>query len=505
MVSAISDVVLPQGSTGQSRQSANAGTQDFSTVLSGKVSGRQQVTPSQAASHVAHNAAAAADSQADNQTNSQAAGDADTQSATPDLLAEKIDAKLNAGGQDAAADVTPVPAAPITDTAVTPVTVPANPQPDADPALDSSAAATLAALLAQTQPAATQTSADSAANANSLAVQTANANGVSPTDLAAQDTASDAGSATVSNAGATSAATAAATSATSQAAADAAKTAVPVAEVLSSEKTAQTDANTSLKVKLPAAIENAAAKAKATVTAMPAKSALPHGDAAQTTAQTIAQLTPTVANQDSGDTPLTTTTSNDATLLLKKTGDVSVDSGSTALSAAAPTLTSTLNAADTTGAATPIPSSALISAQLGSDEWQQAIGQQVLMQVRNGQQNAELRLHPESLGALQISLQIDGANQAQIHLASGHSQVRSALEDALPQLRAALADSGINLGQSSVGADATPNWTGSGQDNGGGRSAQAFSVDSVAASADETPSSAPAAASGRAAGIDTFA
>ena len=55
---------------------------------------------------------------------------------------------------------------------------------------------------------------------------------------------------------------------------------------------------------------------------------------------------------------------------------------------------------------------------------------------RNGQQNAELRLHPQELGALQISLKMED-NQAQLHFASAHSQVRAAIEAAMPSLRSA--------------------------------------------------------------------
>ncbi|MNH36373.1 Flagellar hook-length control protein [compost metagenome] len=76
---------------------------------------------------------------------------------------------------------------------------------------------------------------------------------------------------------------------------------------------------------------------------------------------------------------------------------------------------------------------------------------------RNGQQSAELRLHPQELGALQITLKLD-ENQAQLHIASAHGQVRAAVEAAMPQLRHALAESGINLGQSSVGGESTPQW-----------------------------------------------
>lgn len=98
------------------------------------------------------------------------------------------------------------------------------------------------------------------------------------------------------------------------------------------------------------------------------------------------------------------------------------------------------------------PSTPMLNAHLGSNEWQQALSQQIVMFSRNGQQNAELRLHPEDLGAIQISLKLNN-DQAQLNMVSGHSHVRAALEAALPQLRTALAENGINLGESQVSSD----------------------------------------------------
>ncbi|MBN3264088.1 flagellar hook-length control protein FliK [Pectobacterium brasiliense] len=108
------------------------------------------------------------------------------------------------------------------------------------------------------------------------------------------------------------------------------------------------------------------------------------------------------------------------------------------------------------GTTTPAPqaASAQLNAPFGSPQWQDALGQQIIMFSRNGQQTVELRLNPQELGALHISLKMDD-NQAQIHLASASGQVRSALEAALPHLRNAMAESGINLGQSSVGSDSS--------------------------------------------------
>lgn len=140
-----------------------------------------------------------------------------------------------------------------------------------------------------------------------------------------------------------------------------------------------------------------------------------------------------------------------------------------ALAAASPTQTAAPASALVTAPPTP-----QLNAQLGSPEWQQALNQQVLMFHRNGQQSAELRLHPQELGALQITLKLDD-QQAQLHIASAHGQVRAAVEAAMPQLRHALAESGINLGQSSVGGESTPHWQQAQQQasNGQGRSSYA--------------------------------
>lgn len=101
--------------------------------------------------------------------------------------------------------------------------------------------------------------------------------------------------------------------------------------------------------------------------------------------------------------------------------------------------------------ATPLPP-ATVHAAVGSPDWQQSVSQHITLFTRQGQQTAELRLHPEELGQVHISLKLDD-NQAQIQMVSSHSHVRAALEAALPVLRAQLADSGIQLGQSNISSE----------------------------------------------------
>lgn len=138
-----------------------------------------------------------------------------------------------------------------------------------------------------------------------------------------------------------------------------------------------------------------------------------------------------------------------------------------AISQAAP-----VTAPSTTPALTsPAMATGTLQAEIGTPAWQQSLGQQIAVFTRNGVHHAELRLHPEELGALQISLRVNN-DQAQVHFVSESHQVRSALESAIPNLRTMLEESGISLGQSSVGAETSSSAgdTTSGNTSGQGKS-----------------------------------
>jgi len=157
-----------------------------------------------------------------------------------------------------------------------------------------------------------------------------------------------------------------------------------------------------------------------------------------------------------------------------------------------------------------------LNAQLGSPEWQQQLGQQVMMFNRQGQQTAELRLHPQDLGSIQISMKIEDG-QAQMQFVSGHSGVRAALEAAMPQLRTSLADSGITLNQTNVSSD-TSQWQQasngaqqqfnqqSGSSQGNAASWAAFNAGATASASDAlpVPASLQLLANGKS-GVDIFA
>lgn len=146
-----------------------------------------------------------------------------------------------------------------------------------------------------------------------------------------------------------------------------------------------------------------------------------------------------------------------------------------------------------------------------SDAWAPALGQQMLRMSASGMHTAQLNLNPENLGPLQITLKL-GDDQAQAMFVSGHESVRKAVEAALPQLRTSLAEHGISLGQTAVGADTRQS---NGQasfagDNPSGRSGSngGSSYPGAARSSAVASSTVPAAAvrNARAEGVvDTFA
>ncbi|MGY4491244.1 flagellar hook-length control protein FliK [Pseudomonas sp. TE3610] len=90
-----------------------------------------------------------------------------------------------------------------------------------------------------------------------------------------------------------------------------------------------------------------------------------------------------------------------------------------------------------------------LTAAVGSSPWQSGLSQQVLNLHQRGKDRVDLQLHPADLGPLSISLKHDTSG-TQAQFVCAHPSVRSAVEQALPQLREALAAQGITLGETSV-------------------------------------------------------
>jgi flagellar hook-length control protein FliK len=89
------------------------------------------------------------------------------------------------------------------------------------------------------------------------------------------------------------------------------------------------------------------------------------------------------------------------------------------------------------------------------------LGERLVALGQDGLQTARLRLHPDSLGALDVRIRVD-AGQAEVWFGTGQAEARDAIEGTLPRLREMFAAQGIELGRVQVELrpepGATPGW-----------------------------------------------
>ncbi|GGC96283.1 flagellar hook-length control protein FliK [Vreelandella lutescens] len=109
------------------------------------------------------------------------------------------------------------------------------------------------------------------------------------------------------------------------------------------------------------------------------------------------------------------------------------------------------NGTPAVAAATGTAPTSSIGTPVSHPAWPSQLGQQLVhVAQRGGEQHIQLKLHPAELGPLSISLKMT-EHGAQAQFLSAHAQVRQVIEQAIPQLREALAEQGISLGDTSVG------------------------------------------------------
>jgi len=90
-----------------------------------------------------------------------------------------------------------------------------------------------------------------------------------------------------------------------------------------------------------------------------------------------------------------------------------------------------------------------LTAAIDSDGWGEEFGQRMATLAIRGDNRVSLHINPRELGPVTVDLKIVD-NQAQLHFVSHHNQVRQAVEQAIPQLREALGEQGISLGEATV-------------------------------------------------------
>lgn len=98
---------------------------------------------------------------------------------------------------------------------------------------------------------------------------------------------------------------------------------------------------------------------------------------------------------------------------------------------------------------------ATLHAPVGTAGWGDALGQKVVWMAGQQTQVAELHLNPPHLGPMEVRLSISN-DQISALFVSHQPAVREALEAAMPRLREMFADSGMTLGNATVGSDSLP-------------------------------------------------
>lgn len=93
-----------------------------------------------------------------------------------------------------------------------------------------------------------------------------------------------------------------------------------------------------------------------------------------------------------------------------------------------------------------------VETPLGQPGWNREVGETLTWMASNHKQQAELVLTPPQLGRIEVSMTIEG-DQLNATFASANAAVREALENSLPRLREVLAEAGITLGDTHVGAE----------------------------------------------------
>lgn len=101
-------------------------------------------------------------------------------------------------------------------------------------------------------------------------------------------------------------------------------------------------------------------------------------------------------------------------------------------------------AGPTAATAAAAPFHAQLSAAIDSPAFGSALGVQISTLADHGISEARLHLNPAELGPIAVQIGLDGT-LAQVHMAVEHSSTRQALEQAMPDLAAALRDAGFTM------------------------------------------------------------
>jgi len=103
------------------------------------------------------------------------------------------------------------------------------------------------------------------------------------------------------------------------------------------------------------------------------------------------------------------------------------------------------------GTGKPLPSTQ-VAVPFGRPEWTNAMNERVTWLVGQRMQSADIQINPPQLGPVEVRITIQN-DQANVFFTSHNGAVREAIQAALPRLNEMLAQGGLSLGQTSVGAE----------------------------------------------------
>lgn len=102
----------------------------------------------------------------------------------------------------------------------------------------------------------------------------------------------------------------------------------------------------------------------------------------------------------------------------------------------------------------PVSPELAVQTPVAAPGWDAEVGSKLVWMAGRQESRAELILTPPQLGRIEVSLTVSG-DQATATFVSASPAVREALENALPRLREVLAEAGVALGQTQVGAQSS--------------------------------------------------
>ena len=93
---------------------------------------------------------------------------------------------------------------------------------------------------------------------------------------------------------------------------------------------------------------------------------------------------------------------------------------------------------------------------VGSSSWNDELGGQLLWMTHQGIESGSLKLSPEHLGPVEVTISVQNGD-ASVWFGANHADTRAALEQALPRLREMFASQGLTLTDSGVSRESPRN------------------------------------------------